>query len=282
MLKPILLLAIATLLAPAASAWGVEGHRLAASGALLDLPPDLAPWFRGQEASLPDHASDPDHWKERDPLERPWHHLDCEPYGGAAKVPFLEATAQDLLGPDLFRASGQVTWIILDRVRRLTAAFKAGAPTQVALEASFLSHFVADLSVPLHTTTNHDGHLTDQKGIHKRWEDDLLERLVAREGWSPEVQPAQLNVDPARAPWLWLQESFSLVPGVLADDRAALQEATQAQDESLGHRYWQAFLQSQGPHVKEQLNLAAKHTAEMILFAWTNAGRPALDVQASR
>ena len=41
-----------------------------------------------------------------------------------------------------------------------------------------LSHYVGDAFVPLHTTINYDGQLTDQKGLHSLWESQLPERFI--------------------------------------------------------------------------------------------------------
>lgn len=270
MFKPTFLLA--ALAALPASAWGVTGHRLLAAAALQDLPQGPAAWFIGQEATLPDHANDPDHWKGRDHQEPPRHFLDSETYGGPARVPHDEGAAQDQLGQDLFQKSGQLPWVIQERVQRLSAAFTSGDPGEVALEASLLSHYVGDLNVPLHTTTDFNGDASGQHGVHGRWEAGLLERIEAREGWKPEVRPAQAA--DAGAPWQWLQESFALVPAVLADDLSA-------QAAGMGESYWTTYLRLQEPTVKERLNLAAQRTAQMILLAWTGAGSPAAP-QASR
>jgi hypothetical protein len=277
--KLALLLAFSALLLPVSSlplrAWGTLGHRMAATASLKDLPPEVTAWFRGQEATVGDHASDPDHWKFRDPLGNPRHFLDSEPYGGADQVPLAEDAARAQLGPDLFLKNGQVPWTILDRVQRLSQAFSAGDRALVALEASWLCHYVADLSVPLHTTSNYNGDDTGQHGVHKHWETGLLERISAQEGWVPEVRLAALGQDPQRAPHAWLVDSFALVPGVLADDLTARQGGTKGVLPEFDHAYWQAFLRLQGGHVKEQLTLAAQRTAQMILFAWTQAGSPA-------
>lgn len=252
-------------------AWGVLGHQLVATAALKDLDPILAPWFAGQEKTMADHASDPDHWKSEDPFERPRHFLECEPYGGPARVPLDQGAARAMLGDDLFQDSGQVPWVILDRVQRLRQTFAAGDPGQVALAASILSHYVGDLCVPLHTTVNRHGKVTGQRGVHKRWQIGLVEQIESREPWLPEIRPAALGPDPQAAPWAWLKDSYSLVAGLLADDLAARKAEP---DGGIGPEYWQAFSQSQEPHVKEQLTLAAQRTAQMIQLAWTEAGSP--------
>ena len=277
--KPTLILACAILIAasPGAtlSAWGTLGHQLAAAGAVADLPPDLGAWFAGREDTLKAHASDPDHWKRHDALEGPRHFLDCEAYGGAAGVPVDEDAARARLGPDLFQKEGQVPWAILARVERLTRTFAEGDAATVAFEAAILSHYVADLSVPLHTTANHDGGTTGQQGVHHRWETQLLERIVDQEDWRPAVRAAGLGRAPETAPWDWLQEGFNRVPQVLADDLAATR-AGQEPPDAFGTAYWQVFQRLEGPVVKEQLTLAAHRTAQMILLAWTRAGRPSV------
>ena len=278
MAKPTLLLALAALLLPAPAlplaAWGHLGHKLAARTALKELPPELAAWFAGQEARVGHHANDPDFWKGRDPQEGPRHFLDCEAYGGPAGVPLDEAAARAQIGPELFQKSGQVPWVILARVQRLRQAFAGGDPGQVALEAAFLSHYVADCSVPLHTTRNYNGDDSGQHGVHRRWEEGLLKRIVTQEDWLPEVRPALPGAAAEAAPMAWLQASYALVPGVLAADRAAEREAGGDEGQPEGDGYWQAFLQRQRAMVKAQLSLSAQRTAEMILLAWTQAGQP--------
>lgn len=248
-----------------AAAWGVTGHRLVASAALKDLPPGPCAWFSGQEAVLPGYANDPDQWKHHDHRESTRHFLDSEAYGGPSRVPQDEAKAKHRLGPDLFQRSGQVPWVILDRVQRLADAFNGGDPFQVAVQAAYLSHYVGDLNVPLHTTSNYDGDASGQHGVHGRWEAGLVERIEAREGWRPDVRPAA-EADPS-APWAWLQESYGLVPQILADDQTAMAQGA-------GEAHWEKLLQLEEATVKERLSLAAQRTAQMILLAWTMAGSP--------
>ena len=277
--KRTLTIALSVLFASSAgvpmAAWGVLGHQLAATAAVQDLPPELAAWFAGQEGTMRDHANDPDRWKEHDHQEGPRHYLDCEPYGGAAQVPIDLGAARAQIGSDLFDKNGKVPWTIQEHVQLLAQTFASGDAGKVAFEASILSHYAADISVPLHTSSNHDGQNTGQRGVHRRWETSLLERIVDEESWTPEVRPAVLGPDSLTAPWAWLQEGFNLVPRVLADDLAAEQASSQDLRGSMGPTYWKVFQRLEEPVVKEQLTLAANRTAQMILLAWTQAGSPA-------
>lgn len=264
------------LLLPAAftplAAWGVQGHQMAATAALKDLPPELAAWFAGEETTVSDHANDPDRWKNRDPLEGPRHFLDCETYGGPAGIPWDENAAKAKLGSELFQKTGQVPWVILDRAQRLAKAFGTGDPHQVALEAAYLCHYTADCNVPLHATVNYNGAATGQHGVHGRWETGLLRRIVNGQGWVPDVRPAVPVSDPQAATMAWLAESFALAPGVLADDKAALPLVFRGAEPDEG--YWERFLQGQEANVKERLALSGQRTAQMILLAWADAGKP--------
>ena len=263
-LLSLLVLACLTFTLPLA-AWGRKGHRLVAQLALQDLPPGPAAWFHGSEAILLDHSSDPDQWKQ-DPQEGPRHFLEMDPYG--ATVPYSMAEAQAQVGPALFRKAGQLPWVIQAQTTELIKAFQRGDRGQIAYVASILSHYVGDLHVPLHTVANYDGQLTDQKGVHSRWETGLVDRMTGE----PDSRPASLEPELTKAPWRWLTESNALAASVLADDRAS-----GPGQGAKGETYWLLFAKRQGPVVKDQLARAGQHTAQLILFAWTQAGQPKAD-----
>lgn len=255
----LLLLALCLCAAPPLAAWGRKGHQIVARLALQDLPPAPAAWFRGLEATVADHSSDPDTWKQ-DRQEGPRHFLDMDRYPGP--VPTLISDARAQLGPNIFQRAGQVPWVIQDRVQSLAKAFQAGDRQEVALQASFLSHYVGDAHVPLHTVSNYDGQATGQRGVHSRWETGLVDRMAA----VPDLRPAALEPNLLQAPLHWLEASNALVPSVLADDLAA--------KSGEGETYWKRYSRTQGPVVREQLARAAQHTAQLILLAWTMAGQP--------
>lgn len=265
---PLLLL----LMAPPLAAWGDKGHRVVSVLALRSLPPGPRAWFAGREGDVADHASDPDHWKQ-DRKEGPRHFLDMEPYGDPDRLPRTLEEAQARVGGDYYRL-GVVPWIIQDRWRDLVDAFRQGDPAQVALATAILGHYVADAHVPLHTTVNHDGQLSGQRGVHSRWESDLVGRNVEVEDLA--VLPARPDAAFLDRPWDWLKASYALVPQLLEDDREA--DRSTPQDNRGKHRtqaYWLTFWARQGPSVTLQLQVAGKHLGDAILNAWIAAGKPA-------
>jgi hypothetical protein len=257
-------------------AWGDQGHRVVSTLALQPLPAGPRAWFAGREAEVCDHASDPDHWKQ-DRKEGPRHFLDMEPYGGPDHLPRTLEEAQARLGGD-YNRRGVLPWIIQDRWRDLVAAFREGDATKVALATAILGHYIADAHVPLHTTENHNGQLTDQKGIHSRWESGLVERYLVTDDLS--ALPAQPDATFLDRPWEWLRASHALIPQLLADDLAADRTTPlTGEGKQRTQAYWLIFWAKQGPVVKQQLQLAGEHLGDAILSAWIAAGKPPAPAQ---
>lgn len=266
--------AILLLLSPASplAAWGRVGHERVAALALKDLPPEVAAWFQGQEDLFKEHSSDPDHWRQ-DRKEGPRHYLNTEDYAGPEGVPFEVQDAIQKIGAARFQKNGQAPWVIQDRLRDLVDAFKQGDRQRLAMTATILGHYVADLHVPLHTTENHNGQNTGQRGVHSRWETGLVERFASLE--SLQVLPATPEPGLFQAPWVWLKEANALVPKLLEDDRAADRTSPEGpRGKNRGEAYWAIFGGAQTPVVRQQLALAGKHLAQLIRYAWLLAGKP--------
>ena len=259
--------------------WGDKGHRAVSALALRSLPTGPRAWFAGREMEVADHASDPDHWKQ-DRKEGPRHFLDMEPYGDPDHLPRTLEEAQAKVGGDYYRL-GVVPWVIQDRWRDLVDAFRTGDPAKVAFTTAILGHYIADAHVPLHTTENHDGQLTNQKGVHSRWESRLLERHVREDDLS--VLPAQPDAAFLQRPWTWLHSAHTLVPQLLEDDREA-DRSTPLGDrgKQRTQAYWMIFWAKQGPVVKQQLQLAGQHLGDAILNAWIAAGKPSAPAKPGR
>ncbi len=254
-------------------AWGDKGHRIINGMLLKTLPAGAGAWYAGKEDYLREHASDPDHWHSRDRKEGPRHFLDCEIYGGAGKVPLDSAVAIQQVGSDAFFKNGQLPWVIQDRWKDLVEAFQIGDRDKVAFATAILGHYVADAHVPLHSTRNHDGGETGQKGVHSRWESGLVERYVVEANLN--VRPAKLDPEVMAAPWKWLRDSYGLAPNVLASDKTA--DRTSPGDRRGARRdsaYWLIFWAEQKDTVKRQLEQSADDLGDLVYTAWVRAGKP--------
>jgi hypothetical protein len=51
----------------------------------------------------------------------------------------------------------------ISMMEKLTQAFKEKRKSEILFIAADLGHYIADAHMPLHTSDNHDGQLTDQK-----------------------------------------------------------------------------------------------------------------------
>lgn len=60
---------------------------------------------------------------------------------------------------------GLVPWEVNRVYKRLVYSFQHNLKDSVLFYAADLGHYVADSHVPLHTTRNHDGQLTNQKAF---------------------------------------------------------------------------------------------------------------------
>lgn len=267
---------LATLLCGASllHGWGDQGHRSINGMMLKTLPPGLSAWYSGKEDYLREHASDPDRWRSHDRKEGPRHFLDVEVYGGPDKVPLEAARAIQQVGSEAFLRNGQLVWVIQDRWKDLAEAFQSGDRDKVALATAVLGHYVGDAHVPLHSTRNHDGQETGQRGVHSRWETGLVERYVV-EG-ELKVRPAKVEPEVMKAPWKWLGASYALVPKLLESDRIADRTTPMG---IRGRRregtYWLIFWAEQRESVKHQLEQSADDLGDLVLSAWVRAGKPA-------
>jgi len=253
-------------LALPARAWEPRGHRLVATATLQSFPRGLGAWFSGQEAAFLQASLEPDLWKAQDAAEVWRHRIACETYGGPAKIPLREAEARARVGAFAFEQGGQLPWVIAERHRLLVEAFKAGDTRRVVLEAGWLCHYVADAQVPLHTTRDRNGKVTGQKGIHKRWEADLVVHGVTA---LPAPAEATAPVDLPATIAAWISESHAQIPALLEADRQADREA---KGDSEAHT--QAFWLLQNRQVLQQLSRAAERSGALIVSAWVQAGKP--------
>jgi hypothetical protein len=99
----------------------------------------------------------------------------------------------DKLFPDIPQKAGRSFWRILEMFAQLETIrdqLKKSEPTEKEtiakhhrlqkewlVLAGTMSHYIGDLSQPLHATENYDGQSTDQKGVHAFFEDTCVDVL---------------------------------------------------------------------------------------------------------
>lgn len=277
-------LALWTMRPVSVDAWGFNAHKFITDRAIDLLPPELRPFFQKFRTTVVEHSIDPDTyrtigWTE----ESPRHFLDMDAYG---PFPFKdlphdykEAVAKH--GVDFVLKTGTVPWRTEEIYNRLRDAFKGlSGPTpppfardDIKLFSAVMAHYIGDSFQPFHAALNYDGQLTGQLGIHARFETELFDRYQDKLTFAP---PPLAPIANAREfMFSTLTDSFSHVDAILAVDREAVQGRTLYDD-----GYFAKLFEKAGPIMEKRISGAMSGVASMITQAWTDAGKPALPVDA--
>ena len=258
-------------------AWGFEAHRFIADQMIALLPPEIRPLFEQRRAMIIERAVDPDLWRNIFPDEDPHHFVDLDYFG---KFPFTELPreydrAVERWGREVVHAQGLVPWRSAEMFGKLRREFEAlkrdNAPSylsdNIAFYAAVMAHYVGDAHVPLHSIVNYDGQLTNQRGIHGRWESELFERMRTRLKVAP-AAPKPVT-DPRDFIFETLLASNQLADAVLESDKRAAMGR-----EFYDDGYFALLEKEQFGALERRINESISSVAAMIIGAWQAAGRP--------
>ena len=276
---------IASLAPSPAFAWGSAAHRYITRRAIDLLPPELKPFFEHHRDEIVLRSTDPDVWRTAGWEDDPNHFInfgvpEFGPYPFTA-LPRDLGAAIEKFGTATLRKDGMLPWRAQEEFGNLRRAFEgftrhAGyAPGDVVLFAAVAAHYVQDAGQPLHATTNYDGQLTGQYGVHSRFESALFERFESKMTITPAAPAAIANIRDEM--FDILLKSYRLVDPVLAADKAAI-----AGKDTYDDAYFDAFFAGVRPVIERQLAASITRTAALWLSAWEQAGRPAVAITMPR
>jgi hypothetical protein len=279
----ILLFCSVFLLAPSrASAWGFEAHRFVMDRAIALLPPAMRPLFEKHRAMVVERSIDPDTWRTAGWEEEPPNHfldMDWEGYGSYpyTELPRDLTAAIAKFGRSRVEENGTVPWRTEEFFGNLRRAFEAYARRgafgafDIMFFSAGLGHYASDAHVPFHAVLNYDGQLTNQHGIHARFESILFERYRSRLRIDP--KPARAISNPRDFIFDTIVEGTRLVPPVLEADLRAIGSRDVYDD-----AYYEAFFAANRDVMERRLNESITAVAGLIIGAWDAAGRPPLPV----
>lgn len=270
------------------SSWGFLVHRTVHQLAVYKLPGSLRQFFYQNLDSLVAHSVRPDVRRNTDSAEAHKHYINLEAFGDSAawKMPLHWEEAVRIYSSDSLYKYGYVPYHILWMKGKLVEAFRSRHRDSILFYAADLGHYIADANVPLHTTTNYDGQLTHQRGLHSLWESivpDLeLEHYNLFSG-----KKAKYLADPAAAIWQAVRRAHVLVNEVLETERqasAAFTDSTKFRIQIRNNRevktftpeFAKAYSRQLGNMVNDQLRYAASLIADFWYTAWVDAGKPDL------
>lgn len=197
-----------------AGSWGFFAHMRINQLAIFTLPPGMSRFYKSNGKYVTDHATDPDKRRYADTAEAPRHYLDVEVYEkNIDSIPRKWNDAVKKYGLTKLNKNGILPWQIQRTYYKLVNAFKQRDSIRILIHSAYLGHYLADAHVPLHTTENHNGQLTNQIGIHGFWESRLPELFSERYNFL--VGRASYINDPLNEAWKIVSHTHSLVDSVL-------------------------------------------------------------------
>lgn len=275
-------------------AWGMYGHQHINHAAVFALPPEMRSFFYNHIDFITEEATVPDLRKYtiNDRAEGPRHYINIE---GMETMPVdsLPRTMKDARAKyddKTLQKMGLLPWYIQEMEEKLTKAFKEKRKTEILFIAADLAHYLGDANMPLHTSLNHDGQLTNQKGIHSFFEAQLPEAFG--DAYNYRVNDAVYLNDITAATWDLIKHSNNLADSLLLIERnvkAGFPADKIFQMDSKGDTvknkfgqprrsdaYSQAYHKALNGMVENQLRHAIQDVANFWYTAWVNAGKPDL------
>jgi hypothetical protein len=276
-------------------AWGVYGHQHITKAAILALPADMGMFFYDHADFLVEESVVPDLRKYTlgDKSEFPRHYINLESYNytSAAMMPQTMKEALAIYNKDSMQIYGILPWYIQDMMDKLTNAMKNKSKTEIIFLAADLSHYIADAYMPLHTSINHDGQFTEQKGIHAFWESELPE--LFGDDYTYYTGDAHYIDNIRLATWGTIERSHILADTMLVIEKKLRKEFPEdkvytkdADGKMLKNKFGQPVFSKEYATeyhnrlhgmVEAQMRAAIQMTANFWYTAWVNAGKPKLD-----
>ncbi len=280
-------------------AWGADGHKMINRIAAANLPKDVPAFLRnGNALDMMEYMGpEPDRWRNKAVPElgdeqAPEHFMDMEYVTliGDGTLPkkrydFLRALAKaqaahkDMqLQPEVVGLLPYVTEEVWQRLRnsmheyrRILAAGEDTKPVEQAIlfYASWLGHYVADGSQPLHTTKNYNGwngpnpngYTTEHK-IHSLFESTYV---------TANIKPADIDPLVAAAPPKALNDEWT-------DFLSYLNTSSQQTEKVYQLEKAGGFTGAGTPEAKtftqERIAAGAIELRDMIYTAWVRSGDP--------
>jgi hypothetical protein len=257
--------------------WGEKGHQKINSTAPQFFPSGLNK-FHGWSEILSLHGSDPDNRRKLDPTEGIKHYIDFDGYDDFVKTHKIvegKDEAFNKYGTEFIKKNGTLPWVTDSVYHVLVKEFKAKDWSKVVLSAADLGHYVGDGHMPLHLTLNYDGQLTQQKGIHNRYESKMFglytDSITVKRSRLHKVKNVQRYV------FDYMYSNFKYKDSLLNADKYAYEKANNEYNDL----YYEILWHNTKAFTDRMIRSSSKSLAELIRMAWIEAGRPRVPKEIS-
>ncbi len=270
--------------------WGFAGHERINEFAVYLLAPELQAVFIQHLPYLISQAVAPDQRRYAVEAEAARHYIDLDHYYSKGQDPFWNLPqnwqeAIDCHSEDTLQAYGIVPWHVVRMKYRLQKAFETQDLTRILKYAAEIGHYIADAHVPLHTTENYNGQLTNQYGIHGLWESRLIELQAAHYNYW--IGKAHYLPSVQKEIWAAVRASHAALDSVLIFERQVSAQIGSAEKYSYEQRgsvltkvysrkFCAAYHKSLSGMVERRLRAAILMVSSVWYTAWVDAGQPDL------
>ena len=270
--------------------WGFFGHKRINRIATFTLPPEMFGFYKEHIEYLTEHAVDPDKRRYAMEGEAQRHYIDIDHYAKHGEDPFdvvpvRWTDAVDKLTEDTLQAYGIVPWHIMVMKQRLQKAFERKNVDLILKYSADIGHYIGDAHVPLHTTENYNGQLTDQKGIHGLWESRLVE--INYENYDYFVGKAEHLSDLQDHIWKVVKASHYALDSVFqmeidvtndmsSDMKYSFEQRGATTVSVYSYEFSQEYHRRMNGMVERRLQAAIGTVGSVWYTAWVDAGQPDL------
>ncbi len=292
--KIVLTIVAAACVCSVAFAWGSWGHQHINYAAIFALPAEMRVFFYNHKDFITEESVVPDLRKYtiNDKAEFNRHFIDIEGFEGytMTTLPKTTADAKKVFDDKLLDKMGILPWYIQDMSDKLTKAMRDKRKTEILFLAADLGHYIGDANMPLHTSLNHDGQLTNQRGIHSFWESQLPDYFGNT--YDFRTIPAVYLPDITAATWDIIKHTHGLVESTLSIEKT-LSMSFKKDDmykkdangvviknkfgqQTHSYAYAKAYHEALNGMVEKQMKHAVQDLANFWYTCWVNAGKPDL------
>lgn len=287
MLKKPVTVIILLILAFTCSSWGFFAHQRINRLAVFTLPGGMIGFYKKNINYLTEHAVDPDKRRYADTAEAGRHFIDADHYGSSPfdSIPEKYKDAVKKYTASALKDQGIVPWHIEKTYYALVKAFQERDSSKILRISANLGHYVSDAHVPLHTTKNYNGQLTNQVGIHGFWESRLPELFAGEYDFF--TGPAKYIDNPLKTAWKIVRNAYSYKDSVLqiearlsktfpSNQKYTFSERNGKVTKQYSEKYSRAYHDALKGMVERQMRASILAVGSFWFSAWVDAGQPVL------
>jgi hypothetical protein len=270
------------------SSWGFLVHRTLHQIAVYSLPDSIQRFYFKNMKELVKTAVDPDLRQKDDPSEKTKHFIDLDgPLFKNKSLPDSWEVAVKKYGEVNLRIEGTLPWEIVKTKNKLTEALKQKDKAQILLYSADLGHYIGDSFVPLHTSMNYDGQLTNQAGLHGLWETECPQLFFENYNLL-QTNNVKYIKNIYGEIWKTLRESQKLVKSVIEEESKAsigidikekyrFQLKNGIEERKYSAKYIELYNNKMAIQINKRMLKSAEMIANFWYTAWVDAKKPNLD-----